>query len=267
MEPKYRLSSIYGALMTLQESKGKAVSVAAAVKDVTRPPHGLDSRVWDDEEKMHAEVREALLAVAKDVWEGLGDDEGAAQLVDVVLTGSTTGERWSPLGDLDVHLVVRYDSDESMAADYFKARGRAWNTQHDIKIAGHPVEVYVQDESEPHYAAGVYSLAGDEWVQRQDPGEWAPYPDVSKKARALAQEIRQAVRNMRRAETVWDLSGADGLLKKLRDMRSAGLQRDGEGSVENLSYKALRRAGLIDRLMTARAGAFDRILMRDASSA
>lgn len=240
----------------------KSLTIAAAAADVTRKPRGLDERVWLPDESMRPEVREALLKVAQDVWTEV-EEEGGAELVDITLTGSTTGERWSPLGDLDVHLVVRYSEDDSTSS-YFTAKGKAWNVQHDIEVAGHPVEVYVQDESEPHYSAGVYSLLDDEWTQRQDPGEWAPYRDVAKKAKALAAEMRKIFSDLKGAKGLSELDVARAMMKKLRSLRSVGLQRDGEGSVENLAYKALRRAGYIDRLVAARNEAFDRILMDDA---
>ena len=40
------------------------------------------------------------------------------------------------------------------------------NDQHDILVKGHDVELYVQDESEPHHSTGVYSLLSNKWIEK-----------------------------------------------------------------------------------------------------
>lgn len=235
--------------------------MSAAVADVTRKPRGMDEKVWSNDQKIRPEVREKLLGVAMDVWEET--EKGGVELRDVTLTGSTTGPRWSPAGDLDVHLVVKFsdvDCDEDLAGSYFRARGKVWNFQHDIEVAGHPVEVYIQDVDEPHFSAGVYSLLQDKWVQRHKQGEWAPYKDVAKKSKVLAREIRGVVSGLRDNPSYDGVMAAKKMMERLRELRKVGLTRQGEGSVENLSYKALRRAGYIEKLVDAMNDAVDELL-------
>lgn len=234
-------------------------SLSAAARDVTRVPRDLDNRIWKSEDKMRPEIRSALVKIAEDVWEGT--ETAGADLLDVTLTGSTTGRRWSPIGDLDVHLVIKLsdvDADEELATSYFRLRGKMWNSQHKVEIAGHPVEVYIQNVDEPHYSAGVYSLLRDEWVQKQDPGEWAPYRDVAKKAKVIARDINELIGDLKKpAES--KLEASSNMTEKLRKMRQVGLESEGEGSVENLAYKALRRAGYLDKLSAATREAFDEL--------
>ena len=39
-----------------------------------------------------------------------------------------------------------------------------FNSQHDIKIKGYDVEVYVQDLNEKNKSIGVYSIVSNEWL-------------------------------------------------------------------------------------------------------
>jgi hypothetical protein len=43
---------------------------------------------------------------------------------------------------------------------------QVFNDKHDIKIFGYDVELYAQDNEEPHFATGVYSVMNDEWVTK-----------------------------------------------------------------------------------------------------
>lgn len=239
----------------------KPLTIAAAVADVTRKPRGMDENVWLDDQKIRPDVKEKLLDAAMDVWEET--ESGGAELLDITLTGSTTGPRWSPAGDLDVHLVVKFsdaEGDEDLVSSYFKARGKVWNNQHNVKVGGHPVEVYIQDADEPHYSSGVYSLLKDEWTHRQEQGEWAPYKDVAKKSKVIARDIRNAISSLKDRPSLEGVERAKKVMERLRELRKAGLTRAGEGSVENLSYKALRRAGYVDKLVNAMNTAMDELL-------
>ena len=50
------------------------------------------------------------------------------------------------------------------------------------------------------------------------------------------------------------------LLEKIRKMRSAGLESGGEYSIENLTFKVLRREGYIEKLMDLKDKSYDKSL-------
>ena len=54
---------------------------------------------------------------------------------------------------------------------------------------------------------------------------------------------------MKKLKKVW---------KKIKDGRQAGLDREGEYSIENLVFKLLRRNGYIQRVMDVRRKAYDK---------
>ena len=107
----------------------------------------LNPKIWDKEQKMKSEVRKTLLKIADDYFESLGLD--GVDIEDVTMTGSLTNYNWSKYSDVDLHIVVDYNEipvDEDLVADFLKSKSSNWNKEHDVKIYGYDVELYVQDE-------------------------------------------------------------------------------------------------------------------------
>ena len=237
-----------------------AQSLTTAVKDVTKNPHGMYSKFWSKNDKMIPEVRQTLLELGQKLWDEIKKD--GAILHDIVFTGSLTGPRWSNDSDIDLHLIVEFENqeiNEDILEEYYKIRSRMWNSQHDINIEGFPVEIYVQNVNQQHHSVGVYSLITDEWIVKKSQEDYAPFQDVAKKARILAKDIKNSIKKLNSKPTQVHLNSASNMMEKLRDMRSQGLKETGEGSVKNLAYKALRRAGLLDKLNDAIINGFDKI--------
>ena len=124
----------------------------------------LNPKIWDGD-NMKPEVRKTLLKIADDYFEGLelGDE---VDILDVTMTGSLANYNWSKYSDVDLHILVDYDDipvDEDLVLDFLKTKSGTWNNEHDIKIYGYDVEIYVQDVDEEHTSTGVYSVLNDEW--------------------------------------------------------------------------------------------------------
>ena len=236
----------------------KDASLEKAAKDVTKSPKSINKNFWDKNDKLHKEIRKNLLNLAKDIWDGM--EHADAALVDITFTGSLTGERWSTNSDVDLHLIVKFgETDEELMNSYFQNRSKIWNSEHDIEILGFPVEIYVQNADQEHHSAKVYSLLQDKWIVKKDPGEFADFGSVSKKAKTLAKDIRIVLNKMKKTPSDQNLKAASKITEKLRKMRSTGLEEGGEGSIENLAYKALRRAGLLDKLKSESLKTFDKL--------
>lgn len=233
--------------------------VSTAVKDVTNPPRNLNKKFWNEKHDINSDVRKTLLNIAKDFWGTM--EHGDSELKDITFTGSLTGERWSKNSDIDLHLVVKIGkkSDKELMKSYFQSRSKIWNFEHDITVFNFPIEIYIQDAAQPHHSKGVYSLISDEWITKKEPGDYANFVDVSKKAKVFAKDISNIIKSIKKSPTQTNLDSADKLLDRLRNLRSSGLDREGEGSVENLTYKALRRAGLLDKLRAASTDGFDQL--------
>lgn len=234
-------------------------NLTKAVKDVTHEPRGLQKKIWTSKEKIDPEVRDSLIKIATNVWKDMGQE--VKKIEDIVFTGSLTGNHWTPDSDIDLHIIVQFsdiDDNEELIEEYFRARTRIWNNSHDIKIEGYPVEIYIQDVDQEHHSARVYSLLSDTWVVNNPEGKYAKFSEVSKKAKVLAQDINNAIENLKEP-TQQHFDAASKIMDKMRKMRTVGLEKAGEGSVENLAYKALRRAGFFEKLNDSLIKTFDQL--------
>ena len=238
----------------------------SAVRRVLRTEDDLEPNIWKmkgGQPVLRRDVREQLLKIAQDLWAGL--EKGNAHLTDIILTGSCAGYRWSPSSDLDLHLVVQYAdvSDyEELVGSYFRSRTGSWNSEHDVVIEGHPVEVYVQDVEEAHWSTGIYSLMRDRWlvppIQLDRDGSDIDDKQVVNKVRTYARDIEHIVRKLGGRYPMRALAAGEKMKLRVRQLRRTGLEREGELSIENLTFKALRKMGLIDRLFAAMTDAYDR---------
>ena len=138
--------------------------------------------------------------------------------------------------------MVRGEVTDAMR-ELFNAKKALYNDQHDIKIRGIPVEVYVQGTEEEHHSTGVYSIQNDEWLT--EPMKQEPDVDdsaVEAKQSSLIHDIQLALskNSLDLLRTVKD---------HLTNMRKAGLARTGEWSVENVVFKNLRNLGVIEEIV------------------
>ena len=214
----------------------------------------LNPDIWGADEHLRPEVRARLLAIADDFREYLGVRD--LQIQDITISGSNAAYTYTPGSDIDLHLVV--DLPEADASEVYRelfdAKKYAYNDQHDIRIGGHEVELYVQDARQPHVSQGIYSVRDGEW--RRVPSRRRPTIDdisVQSKYEDMGHRIEQAIAS-------GDADRLDRMAQRVRDMRQSGLAQTGEFGPENLAFKLLRRSGVLDQLRQARLAAQDRRL-------
>jgi len=213
----------------------------------------LNPGLWDQTEKLRPEVRKKLLAIAADFQEFLGLDDLDVQ--DITISGSNAAYSYTPQSDIDLHLVVsKPEMANNVYQELFNAKKYQYNDQHNIRIRGSDVELYVQLADQPHVSQGVYSIRYDEWLRV--PRRVRASIDmtcVTSKAQDLEQRIESAVasKNYDKQKALWE---------KIKTMRQAGLAQHGEFGCENLVFKLLRSHGNLDSLKTAMAAAKDQEL-------
>ena len=236
-------------------------SLRGVIRRIIRTEDDLEPNIWRGR-KLKRDVRAALMTIAQDVWDDM--EKGRAKLLDVTLTGSCAGYRWSPSSDVDVHLIVQYSDVadyEELVGSYFKARTALWDKEHDVTLFGHPVEVYVQDVDEVQWFSGVYSLMTDKWIAQPIPpdalGEDVDYRAAERKARTYARDIQRAVAALRAHPGEQEISRVRKLKARVRQLRRSGLEREGELSIENLAFKGLRKIGALDILHAEMQRAYD----------
>mgnify|MGYP006272543099 CR=1 FL=1 len=197
----------------------------------------LNPAIWDHD-ALKPDVAAALKKIAAHWEEFIGVDLDA---IDLTITGSNANYTWTSQSDLDLHVIVRGEPTEEQR-ELYNAKKDLWAAQHEVTVKGLPVEVYVQGVSEPHHSTGVYSLAKNKWLVEPKKVK----PDVDDAAvQAKLQDLQSLVQ---RALTNSDLNQVNAVRKRVTQMRKAGLERAGEWSVENIVFKQLRNAGLIDSI-------------------
>jgi len=209
----------------------------------------LNPRLWDDREHLRPEVRERLLEIANDFREFLGVTDLAIK--DITVSGSNAAYTYTPNSDIDLHLVVDIPNDP-VYRELFDAKKFQYNEQHDIKIGGADVELYVQDADKPHISQGIYSLLNNDWLQV--PRRVRSVVDdtsTRNKFESVGRQIEQAIKS-------GNLKRITRLAEKIKKMRQTGLENHGEFGPENLAFKMLRSQGLIKQLYDARNSAKDR---------
>jgi hypothetical protein len=202
---------------------------------------------------MLPEVKQKLMAIADDFREFLGID---VEVKDITVSGSNAAYTYTPHSDVDLHLVVdlpRADSDE-VYRELFDAKKYQYNDQYNFKIGGADVELYVQNANDEHISQGIYSVQDNKWIsvpKRRKPD----VDDISVKSKYedIGRRVDAAIES-------GNLEQMDAIAAKIREMRQAGLEKNGEFGPENLAFKVLRNNGTLDRLRTARLAAKDQAL-------
>ena len=205
--------------------------------------------------KLKDDVRKKLLEISNEFLEFIGID---FFVFDVVLTGSLSNYNWSKYSDVDIHILIDFDEFSSgkvssevymtIVKEFFDLKRRLWNSSTNITIKNYEVELYVQDVDDKHLSSGVYSILNDEWVI--EPQKSNPKID-DEIILEKGEEYAKLIDNLSdKSETGKDVNDDINKLKsKIKKFRQSGLERGGEYSYENLTFKLLRRNGYIQKLM------------------
>ena len=194
-----------------------------------------------DGNRLNATVRYKLLLIAQNFARFI--DIPKLNLKDITISGSNAAYTYTKHSDLDLHLIVDIPS----AAEFhlkplFDAKKNQYNYNHDIKIKGIDVELYVQSSKEKHISAGIYSVLDDQWIKepalvRANIND----DDVEQKVENYLNKIKLALKTK-------DYDKANSVKSEISKLRKAGLETTGEFGVENIAFKVLRTQGWIDRL-------------------
>ena len=211
----------------------------------------LNQKIFNGEE-LKPEVRDKLLEIADAFIEFLEVDEDAIK--DIVITGSMVSYNYTKYSDIDLHLKVDFDKiheDCPIVQGYLWQSKAMFNKNHDIFIYGIPVEVYAESIDEDTIHNGLYSLRQDKWI---DFPEKIEPTDNDSAVEAKFQEFKDM------ADNINDSEEAEEIIDKLYIMRKAGLEDGGEFSTENLAFKKVRDAGILEKLKEKKKAKIDKQL-------
>ena len=214
-------------------------------EDLTLEYHDtLNPKIWDGDQ-LKPEVQAKLMQIAKK-WATFAKIPDFA-VTDIILVGGNANYNWTKFSDLDLHVVVnREDLADcpDLLDDYLQNKKQLWALVHDITIYGHDVELYAQDKETPYpKKQGVYSVKDKKWIAQPK------HENVDFRGPALLAKVKQYTE---RIDTLISTNAEDESFSKLKEkfknMRSSGLKKIGEFSMENLLFKELRNRGVIDRM-------------------
>jgi len=221
----------------------------------------LNPKIWEDDKTLKPEVRKRLLKIANDYFEGL--KLPYVDIIDVTFTGSLANYNWSKYSDVDLHIVIDYgeiDMEEELKEDFLSLHKSEWNDKHNIKVYGYEVEIYVQNEGEPHHSTGIYSVLNNEWdIEPQYENFKIDKEGVKRKANVLMNMIEDVYDGMG-GDKEATIEKVDKLKDKISKMRSCGLEEGGEFSIENMAFKVLRRNGMMERLNDIKVASYDEMM-------
>lgn len=205
----------------------------------------LNPKLWDDWQLKPA-VRDKLIEFAH-AWAGFANIP-MSMVQDIIMIGGNCNFNYTPLSDIDVHLVLdrnKISSDRALVDDYLQSKKTLWTLTHKVSVYGYSIEPYAQGTDQPYQRGqGVYSLKRDSWIQRPVQGEYNFASDINLKRKVMFYKklIDNIIKNKMGEQAVKDLK------KKMSDMRAAAISTGGEFSFENLIFKELRNRGYLDKL-------------------
>ncbi len=226
----------------------------------------LSPKFWEnpttpENASLKKEVRKKLMEISDEFFEYLDLD---LFISDITMTGSLANFNWSDFSDVDLHFIFDYEQvagNEEIYREYFNLKKTLFNSTHDIKIFGHDVEIYIQDLLEPHHSTGVYSVLHNDWINVPKKEEIEIDKDVlKKKIKNVVSQLEDVFLNLDDENPKTAIKILDNFKEKLKKYRSAGLDKSGEKSYENLVFKYLRRTGYIQKIFDAKNKIIDKTL-------
>jgi hypothetical protein len=210
----------------------------------------LNPKIWESSDKMSPKVRERLLDIAYEFIEFLGVD---VIISDVVMTGSLSNYNWSQYSDVDLHIIADFEQfsekELPLYEELFRLKKTLFNDNHNIKIYGYDVELYVQNDVEAHFSSGEYSILFDEWKTKPKKENVEIDTNLIKtKSEHWMKIIDEVIEDAKESSLKSGVESIGKVKDKLKKYRTAGLEDGGEMSDENLVFKVLRRNGYIQKL-------------------
>lgn len=239
------------------------MTIAKDDLELTQKP-SLNGDFWKNK-KLNEKVRTAILKIVDNFLKSTNLDIKSGDVGKIQFTGSLANYNFSKLSDVDIHLLLDFKklgSDPKFMEDYLSTKAILWNNTHKITIFGHEVELYIADIHSDHYSTGIYDVKKNKWDIEPviDPKLTAELNigKVKDKADKISKQI-----NAIAAKKDIAFKDLEDLKDKIKKMRLAGLEKEGEYSLENLTFKLLRRRGELDTLYNLMVQTQDKELSLD----
>ena len=200
------------------------------------------------------EIRQKAQDVVNEFLRILVEDEVRLEVRDVILTGSNASFNYTKDSDVDLHILAKtkdLNDPDKLYPKIYNCYRRLFEGKFDISFYGIPVEVYVEVEDNPVVSNGIYSVMFDQWVKEptKDYVKDVNQEEITKFAKPWIDRANEIIKNV--DDNLPDgEEEIDKYLEDIYEMRQKGIYNteDGEFSPENLAFKEVRNAGLLDKL-------------------
>lgn len=201
----------------------------------------LNPAIWNPDQTMKSDVRDAMLKSANAFIEELAPNITPEMVKDICLTGSNANYNYTIGSDCDVHIMI--DFPDKMYEDFALAKKTVWNKQYHVSIHGFPVEMYPQSAKETIVSgSGWYSIKSNRWLTQP-----VHHDDVDVTNPAIIQTANKIGRQIQFVieYNINDMRVLHRLGEKIWGLRDQAT--NGEFSINNLAFKELRNAGWTDK--------------------
>lgn len=162
--------------------KQQIASTAIEVQEDIERHNELNSKFFDADQLLRAEVREKIMEIIDTFVQSLAKSDIELIIDDVIILGSNASYNYTKDSDLDLHIVAKTAGLDYPPAVYdklYSAYRSLFNNKFDIKFFGAPVEIYVETEGTPRVTSGIYSVLKDQWLKKP---VLTDIPEVDEKA-------------------------------------------------------------------------------------
>lgn len=222
----------------------------------------LNPEFWHND-KLNPQVRQKLLKIAKDFFADLELDP-KIKMLDILFVGSMANYNWSKFSDIDLHVVVDFKDfgeDKDFMQKFFNANKNNFNNEHNIKMHGYNVEMYVQDLHEKLSSSAVFSVMRNKWIVQPKEVKFKIDKSVlRRKILKMFDKLRNIEKNYKHKQFQKVVDEVDEVFEQIKKMRKSGLERGGEFSLENILYKIFRRTDIFDLLDTYKNKSYDQLV-------
>lgn len=216
----------------------------------------LNPDFFNDEGQLNSQIRLRLLDIADDFVKSL--EVKWVTPSDIVLTGSIANYNWSKYSDVDIHIIYNFKdvyTKTDFVKDYFNSKRDIWNNTHEgLTIKDLPVEISVEDSSNPAKSTGVYSLEKNKWVKEPENMNDSKLnkeyiKDFCAKQMTKFDELFDEIDNETDRKKLEILSNkVEALYEKLKNMRGEALKsKEKEMATGNIIWKVIKHQGYIEQ--------------------
>lgn len=214
----------------------------------------LNPKLFDGNQ-LKDDVREKILEIVNKFTEDLEEDGIRLVIKDIVLIGSNVSYNYTKDSDLDIHIIADTSSlncPDNLYPLLYSAYRSLFNKRFDINFFGIPVELFVEAADIPTVSNGIYSVKDNVWIKEPDINAIPEYDRnaLDKSVEVWKERAGNIISDIK-TNKLTDDAAYDAIVKYVEDiyeLRKAGLQSTGEYGTENLTFKEIRNAGLLDEL-------------------